>query len=55
MKISHLSKQEIPRGEEVKGHDLREGIFELIHSQFPDFGKEDYISNSELINTEGCI
>jgi uncharacterized membrane protein len=48
MKISHLSKQEIPRGEEVRGQDLREGIFELIQSQFPDFGKEDYISNSEL-------
>ncbi len=48
MKISHLSKQEIPKGEEVKGEDLREGIFELIQSQFPDFGKEDYISNSEL-------
>jgi uncharacterized membrane protein len=48
MKISHLSKQEIPKGEEVKGEDLREGIFELIHSQFPDFGEEDYISNSEL-------
>jgi uncharacterized membrane protein len=48
MKISHLSKQEISKGEEVKGEDLREGIFELIQSQFPDFGKEDYISNSEL-------
>jgi uncharacterized membrane protein len=48
MKISHLSKQEIPRGEEVKGQDLREGIYELIQTQFPDFGKEDYISNTEL-------
>lgn len=48
MKISHLSKQEIPRGEEVSGKDLREGIFELIQSQFPTFSKEDYISNTEL-------
>jgi uncharacterized membrane protein len=48
MKISHLSKQEIPRGEEVRGQELREGIFELIRSQYPNFGKADYISNTEL-------
>jgi uncharacterized membrane protein len=48
MKVSPISKQEIPRGEEIKGQDLREGIFNLIQSQFPAFTKEDYISNSEL-------
>ncbi len=48
MKVSTISKQEIPRGEEIKGQDLREGIFNLIQSQFPAFTKDDYISNSEL-------
>jgi uncharacterized membrane protein len=48
MKVSPISKQEIPRGEEIKGQDLREGIFNLIQSQFPAFTKKDYISNSEL-------
>lgn len=48
MKKSHISKIEIRKGEEVKGQDIREGIFNLIQSQFPDFDKEDYISNTEL-------
>lgn len=48
MKISFISKKEIPRGEEIRGQDLREGIFELIQSQLPAFGKDDFISNSEL-------
>lgn len=48
MKKSHISKIEIPKGEEVKGLDIREGIFNLIQSNFPDIDKEDYISNAEL-------
>ena len=48
MKVSPISKQEIPKGEEIKGQDLREGIFNLIQSRFPAFTKEDYISNSDL-------
>lgn len=48
MKKSHISKIEISKGEEVKGHDIREGIFILIQSYFPDFDKDDYISNTEL-------
>lgn len=48
MKQSHISKIEIRKGEEVKGHDIREGIFKLIQSHFPDFDKDDYISNAEL-------
>jgi uncharacterized membrane protein len=48
MKVSPISKKEISRGEEIKGQDLREGIFNLIQSQFPAFTKVDYISNSEL-------
>ena len=48
MEISPISNQEIPRGEEIKGQDLREGIFNLILKQFPSFTKEDCISITEL-------
>ena len=48
MKTSHISKQEIQKGEEVKGQDIREGIFNLIKSDFSDFDKEAYISLAEL-------
>jgi|SRR5690554_1758465 len=48
MKISHISKQEIQRGEDVKGQDIREGIFNLIKSDFPDFDGEDFITILEL-------
>ena len=45
---SYISHQEIPKAEEVKGVDLREGIFDLIHKNFPKFSKEDFISITEL-------
>lgn len=48
MKISHISKREIQKGEEVKGQDIREGIFNLVKSEHPDFGTECYISLAEL-------
>ena len=48
MKISQISNQEILKGEEVKGIDIREGIFILIKSIFPDFDKESYITIDEL-------
>src|SRR5690606_20328314 len=48
MKISHISKQVIPRGEDVKGQDIREGIFNLIKSDFPDFVKDSFITIAEL-------
>jgi uncharacterized membrane protein len=48
MKISHISKQEIQKGEDVKGQDIREGIFNLIKSDFPDFDKESFITLAEL-------
>jgi len=48
MKISHISKQEIKKGEDVKGKDIREGIFHLIKSYFPDFDKQDFITIAEL-------
>jgi len=48
MKISHISKIVIQQGEEVKGIDIREGIFNLIKSKFPDFSLDDFISIVEL-------
>ena len=48
MKISHISKQEIQKGEDIKGQDIREGIFNLIKSGFPDFDLEDFITIDEL-------
>ena len=48
MQVSHISKKEIPNGEEVRGKDIREGIVELITSKFPDFDLESFISNDEL-------
>ncbi len=48
MKISHISKKEIPKGEEVKGFDIREGIYNLIKSEFSDFNPGDFITIDEL-------
>ncbi len=48
MQVSHISKKEIPHGEEVRGKDIREGIVELITSKFPNFNVESFISNDEL-------
>ncbi len=48
MKTSHISKQEIKKGEDVKGLDIREGIFNLIKTDFPDFDKESFITIAEL-------
>ncbi|MCZ2100892.1 MAG: DUF1003 domain-containing protein [Chitinophagales bacterium] len=48
MKVSHISKMEIQKGEDVKGQDIRAGIFNLIQSQYPDFDKDCYVSLAEL-------
>lgn len=48
MKTSHISNKEIKRGEEIKGHDIREGIFNLIKAKYPDFDLESYITIDEL-------
>lgn len=48
MKTSHISKKEIQKGEDVKGRDIREGIFNLIKSDFPDFDQESFITIDEL-------
>lgn len=48
MKTSQISKIEIQKGEDIKGQDIREGIFNLIKSDYPDFGKDSYITLAEL-------
>ncbi|MCP9763999.1 DUF1003 domain-containing protein [Lacihabitans soyangensis] len=48
MNKSHITKRDIPKGEDVKGQDIREGVFNLIQSDFPDFNKDNYISLAEL-------
>jgi uncharacterized membrane protein len=48
MIISCITKKEIRKGEDVKAQDLREGIFNLIQSEHPDFNKECYITLDEL-------
>ncbi len=50
MKTSHISQQVIPKGEEIKGQDLREGIFNLIQADYPDFNEDDFITLTELNN-----
>lgn len=48
MKTSHISKQQIQKGEEVKAQDIREGILNLIKSEHPDFNLDSYITLAEL-------
>ncbi|AYN01828.1 DUF1003 domain-containing protein [Chryseobacterium sp. 3008163] len=48
MKTSYISSREIREGEEVYGHDIRAGIFNLIKEGFPGFDGDDFISLTEL-------
>ncbi|PKP26529.1 MAG: hypothetical protein CVU03_03055 [Bacteroidetes bacterium HGW-Bacteroidetes-2] len=48
MKLSQISQKKIIKGEEIKGKEIREGIFNLIQFDFPSFTKDTYISLSEL-------
>lgn len=48
MKTSHISKKEIPKGEDIKGQDIRDGIFNLIKSDYPNFDKDEFITIAEL-------
>ena len=49
MNQSYISKKEIFKGEEVKGEDIRDSVFNLIKSDFPGFSKADSIILTELI------
>lgn len=48
MKTSCISKNEIELGEDIKGEDIRVGIFNLIKVDFPEFDSEKFISLDEL-------
>lgn len=48
MKISHITRDQIATGEEIKAKDIRPGIFNLIQKDYPSFKKEDYITIAEL-------
>ncbi|MEY4893273.1 MAG: hypothetical protein RL751_83 [Bacteroidota bacterium] len=48
MKTSHLSKQEISYGEDIKASDIRDAVFNLIKTDHPDFNLDCYISIDEL-------
>lgn len=48
MKTSHLSNNEIPNGEFIKASDIREGIFNLICLEHPNFTKDSFLSLDEL-------
>jgi uncharacterized membrane protein len=45
---SFITNTEIKTGEEVKALDLREGIFNLIKSEYPGLNEDCYISLDEL-------
>ncbi|MGL4582706.1 MAG: DUF1003 domain-containing protein [Flavobacterium sp.] len=48
MMISHITKNDITPGEEIKGIEIRKGIFLLIQSDYPSFTKQDFITIAEL-------
>jgi len=48
MITSYLTKREIHKGEDVKAQDLREGIFNLIKTEYPGFNRDCSISLDEL-------
>jgi uncharacterized membrane protein len=48
MILSCITKKEIRKGEAVKAQELREGIFNLLKTDYPDITKECYITLEEL-------
>ena len=46
--VSEISKCKIDKGEEVKGQNIREGIFQFIKLDYPEFNEDSYISLAEL-------
>lgn len=45
---SYISNKKIKEAESVRGHDLREGLFNLIQAEHPGFGMDSYLSLEEL-------
>lgn len=48
MTVGQISVKENIKGSAVKGKDIREGIFKLILSEYPEFSQESLISIDEL-------
>jgi uncharacterized membrane protein len=48
MTISCITRKEIKQGEEIRSQDLREGIFNLIKNDHPDFNIDCSITLDEL-------
>lgn len=46
--LSHLSKQNIPEGEAIRGEGINANIFHFLKSEHPDFNENCFISLSEL-------
>jgi uncharacterized membrane protein len=45
---SRISGQPIPDGEAIEGHEIRESVYNLIKSEYPDFNQNSFISIHEL-------
>lgn len=45
---SSISNREIKKGEAIWGKDIREGIYQLIRSDFPEFNRESCLSLGEI-------
>ncbi len=48
MEKSYISKQEIRHGESIKVREIREGVFKLLQSEYPEINENCFISLEEL-------
>lgn len=48
MTTSHITKKEIKKHDGVRAQDIREGIYDLIKAEYPDFNKASHITIEEL-------
>ncbi len=48
MTTSFISKRKINKGESVNASDLRQGVFDLIKTTYPDFDQNCFLSLDEL-------
>jgi uncharacterized membrane protein len=48
MPVSYISNKEIKKSESIKGMDIRQGVFNLIKTDFTGFSDESIISIDEL-------
>jgi len=48
MTVSQITKKEIKKNEGVHAQDIREGVFDLIKAEYPDFNRDSDITIEEL-------